>query len=61
MTTRTRKANTIADQIAALVLEYETLPDKERFDFDRALLQALDVSPKDWLLAMKQLAGSAGR
>lgn len=60
MTTKARKA-TIADQIAALVLEYETLPDKERFDFDRALLQALDVSPKDWLLAMKQLAGSAGR
>jgi|JI10StandDraft_1071094.scaffolds.fasta_scaffold67587_4 hypothetical protein len=44
-----------ADELQQLLFIYNTMPDPDRFAVDKALTQYLDISPKDWVMAMNAL------
>lgn len=41
-----------AESLQTIMADYATLPDQDRFAIDRAITQHLDISPKDWVMAM---------
>lgn len=44
-----------AIELAEVLFIYNTMTDDERFTVDRAITQHLDISPKDWVMAMNAL------
>lgn len=50
-----------AEDMQALMDGYNTLPDPDRFAVDKALTQYLDISPKDWVMAMNALTTALKR
>jgi hypothetical protein len=45
-----------AESIAAVMADYDTMPDADRYHIDRAIIEHMDVVPKDWAMAMRSLA-----
>lgn len=50
-----------AQSLADIITDYETLPDAEKYEIDKAIVQHLDISPKDWRLAMHALIDNLRR
>lgn len=49
------------ESIAAVMADYDTMPEHERFQIDRAIIEHMDVVPKDWAMAMRNLAERVGK
>jgi hypothetical protein len=45
----------MAQALSDLLADYETLPHADRHAVDIAIVQCLDVSPKDWAIGMRAL------
>ena len=50
-----------AESIAAVMADYDTMPDADRYHIDRAIIEHMDVVPKDWAMAMRSLADKVGK
>ena len=50
-----------AEAIAAVMADYDTMPDADRYHIDKAIIEHMDVVPKDWAMAMRSLAERVGK
>lgn len=50
-----------ADSLGSLMEDYETLPNQDRHEVDKAIVQALDISARDWAMAMRYLIDGCKR
>jgi len=50
-----------AESLHAIMEDYATLPDHDRFAVDKAITQHLDISPKDWAMCMNALSTALKR
>ena len=63
MTDKPKKSHKskFAKSLADILSDYETLPDAEKYEIDKAIVKHLDISPKDWRLAMQALIDNLRR